>query len=491
MADIEHHDIVIIGAGLTGINTAHAVRTQMPNRQFTILEGRSVVAGTWNFFKYPGFRSDSSLSSFGYKWHPWKKEHLIATGPEIVSYIEEASKADGSWNKIRFRHQVQGCSWSTEEGKWTLNVDADGKPKTLKANFVLSCTGYYSYSKVLEAKIPGIDSFKGDVIHPQFWPEGFDYSNKRIVVIGSGATTITLIPSLAAKAESVVQLQRSPSYVISRPNSSFIRNFLTRILPWTWAHTVCWWLATSIESCMTQVFVRAPRFARAFIGFDMRRSMPTKIDTSVHFNPLYNPFEQRLCLCPDGDYFDALAQDNVEVVTDVVDTVESDGIVLKSGRKLEADVIVTATGLYFELFNGIKPVVDGKEIDVGQRYVWRGCMLEGLPNMAFIIGYVTQSWTPGAMIMGDTAIRIMQIMEKKGASVATPYLKRWKGMPAKLAVDATSNYFLKAADRIPKATGQGPWYGRTSLIQDAWAFFVSKLDDGLVFTGVAEAKKTK
>ncbi|KAH8586134.1 hypothetical protein B0O99DRAFT_645294 [Bisporella sp. PMI_857] len=483
-ATTEQHDIIIIGAGLSGINTAHILRENLPNRRFIILEGRAVLGGTWNFFRYPGFRSDSPLTTFGFKWYPWKHKHLIAKGYELVEYMTEAAAADGSLKHIRFRHLVKNCEWRSEEQQWRLYVDANGTPKVFRANFILTCMGYYSYSKALDTVIPGIENFGGKVVHPQWWPEDLDYSGKRIVVIGSGATAITIVPTLAKSAGHVTQLQRSPSYVARRPNSSKFRDILRIFLPLLWVHWICWWKDTLLELFFSEFFLKFPRAGKAILNFGMSLELPAHINRNIHFSPRYNPFEQRLCLCPDGDFFKSLGQGNCDIVTDVIETVTSDGIQLKSGDKLPADIIVTATGLYFETFGGLKPKVDGKEIEPGSYYAWRGCMLETVPNMAFIMGNVTQSWTPVASVMSKIAIRVIQLMEQKGSTSATPILQRWEGMPRKLAIDASSNYFTKAADRIPKVTGETPWYGRKNLFVDLWPLLFGNLEDGLVFAAV-------
>ncbi|KAK3180859.1 hypothetical protein K4F52_007817 [Lecanicillium sp. MT-2017a] len=489
VADSEFHDILIIGAGLSGINAAHILREELPNRTFTIVEARSVIGGTWSFFRYPGFRSDSSMTTFGLDWFPWKEDHLMGQGHEITKYLEEAATQDGTMKQIRFCHKVLDCSWSSEEGVWTLLMDADGERKTFKANFVLACTGYYSYDKAMEATIPGIDYFAGQVVHPQWWPEDMDYTNKRVVVVGSGATAVTIIPSLAEKAAQVTMLQRSPSYVASQPTHSLVRKMLRLMLPERWSHWICWWKDVLFEFTISQMMLNFPSVGKFILDLGLKQELPKHISADPHFQPRYNPFEQRLCLCPDGDFFKALGQGNCDVVTDTIDTVNADGILLKSGQKLPADIIVTATGLYFQTLGGMHPQVDGQAITPGNRYTWRGCMLEDLPNMGFVMGYVTTSWTPGATLMTKTLVRVIKEMEKTGATAVVPELERYSGMPEKLAVDATSNYFVKATDRIPKTTGKGAWYGRVSLWVDASALIFGNFKQGLKFVGGGESKK--
>ncbi|KAL7926918.1 hypothetical protein ACQKWADRAFT_92990 [Trichoderma austrokoningii] len=488
---VEEHDIVVVGAGLSGINTAHRLRTELPHRSFTILEARDVIGGTWSFFKYPGMRSDSSLRSFGMDWHPWRLSNKIASAGEICDYLEEASKADGTFEKIRFRHRVISSEWSSDEQQWSLVVDADGTRKLFKGNFLFSCMGYYSYERAMESPVPGISDFGGTVIHPQWWPDNFDCSNKDVVIIGSGATAITLLPELAGKAKSVTMLQRTPSYVVSmeRKRSGFDR-FLAAMLPLSWVHWITRCIEVWFELFISELCLRYPRLGRFLLTMDLPKNLPKKLDAAVHFNPTYGPFQQRLCMTPDGEFFDALHRDDVELVTDVIDTVTKDGILVESGRKLSADVIVTATGLHIQLLGGIRPRVDGKEIDLGQQYAWRGCMIEGVPNAASIFGYVTTTWTPGANSTARLAIRVIKQMEADDASSVVPVIKRTEGMPRLSSADVKSNYITKAFDRIPKSTGTAPFYGRVSYAVDLWALYFGSMRDGLVYTK-REAKKVK
>ncbi|KAK4084365.1 uncharacterized protein Triagg1_845 [Trichoderma aggressivum f. europaeum] len=464
----EEHDIVIVGAGLSGINAAHRLKTDLPHRSFTILEARDVIGGTWSFFKYPGIRSDSSLRSFGLPWHPWKHSHKIATAAELCEYLEDAARTDGSYDKIQLRHRVVQSDWSTEEQRWTLEVDVNGSKKLIKANFLFTCIGYYSYEKALKSPVPGIENFQGTVVHPQWWPENLDYNDKRVIIIGSGATAITLLPEMADKSKTLTMLQRTPSYV----------------------HWIVRFIDVWLEVFISELCLLFPRLGRFLMTQDLDKKLPKKVDASIHFNPTYGPFQQRLCLTPDDEFFNALHRDNVEIVTDVIDTAEKDGILLKSGRKLPADVIVTATGLYIQILSGMKPRVDGKDVDIGQRYTWRGCLIEGLPNLVFILGYVTTTWTPGADSTTKLAIRVVKQMEADNASSVVPVIERTEGMPRMLSTNAKSSYFVKAADRIPKVTGKGPYYGRLNLFVDLWALWFGSMRDGLVYTP-REAKKTK
>ncbi|EWY92707.1 hypothetical protein FOYG_06192 [Fusarium oxysporum NRRL 32931] len=480
----EHHDILVIGAGLSGINTAHVLNQRLPHRSYTILEAQSAIGGTWRFFRYPGFRSDSFMTAFGLPWHPWKHKQKMAQAGEIVEYLEEAVDAAGLRDKIRFRHKMLACEWRTDEQNWKIEIDADGQRKTFIANFVISCVGYYAYDKAFPTTIPGLKGFGGQVVHPQWWPEDLDYSGKRVIVIGSGATAITVVPSLAEKAGMVTMLQRSPSFVISQPTTSSLDSCLKSLLPFSLAYWLIYWKDVFLEVFSTQFLLNFPALGRKVLMGEMQKALPKDIDVNVHFNPRYNPFQQRLCMCPDEDFFKALHQDNCEIVTDTIETVTKDGILLESGRKLEADIIVTATGLYFQLFSGIAPLVDGQPIEVGSHYAWRGCMVDSVPNMGFVMGYVTTSWTPGADIMAKTLISVIKEMEKTGSTSVMPVLdEKDRSKPQKLPVSATSSYFVKAADRMPKVTDEGPWYGRVNLAKDWWAWLMGDMSSGLLYSG--------
>lgn len=484
--EIEHHDILIIGAGLSGINTAHVVRARMPHRRIAILEKSAQLGGTWNLFKYPGFRSDSYMTSFGLGWYPWRKKDKMASADDIMEYLCEAAEEDGITPLIRFKHKVEGFEFDSEDRKWRLTVDADGTSKVFVANFMIGCTGYYSYDRAMDTVVPGIDDFQGQVVHPQWWPEDLDVTDKKVVLVGSGATAVTVVPELVKTAKSVVQLQRSPSYIMARHRQPPLDKFLHMLLPFSIACYVSHWLEIVLELIGSELLLKFPNLGRKVFADGYKKELPSHIDANVHFNPSYAPFRQRAGMCPEGDYFKALGEDNCEIVTDVIDTVSKTGIKLKSGRSLDADIIITATGLYFQLFDGIKPVVDGKEYDIGKHYVWRGCMTDSLPNAAFIFGYVTSSWTPGANVMAHLVVRLLKTMEDKGADLVVPEIAVGDIDETKLPVDASSNYLVKAADRMPKTTGKGPWYGRKNLWVDTWALWLGSMEEGLRYGGVKD-----
>ncbi|KAH8174542.1 NAD(P)-binding rossmann-like domain-containing protein [Sarocladium implicatum] len=494
-AHVEDHDILILGAGLSGINAAHFLRLKLPHRSFTVLEARHRVGGTWNFFRYPGFRSDSSMSSFGFQWHPWPHSTRVGAADQIAAYLEDAvDKEPGLRDRIRLNHRVVGADWSSERERWRLEVVVDDeKTVVMDAKFIIGCTGYYDYQKPLEVEIPGLENFEGEIVHPQFWPDALDVTSKRIAVIGSGATAVTIVPQLVKTAAHVTQVQRSPSYVAGIETRSKLEGFLSLFLPLAWVHYFCWWQNTIFELFLTEFVLAFPTIARYAVRKDAKKKLPPKVDVDVHFNPSYAPMTQRLCLTPGGEFFDSFHRDNCDIVTDTIDTVTKDSVVLHSGQKIPADIIVTATGLRFHLFGGVIPTVDGKPVIVGDEFCWRGCMICHLPNMAFTMGYVVTTWTPGSDQMAKIVCKLLAHMEKKGATVAVPWMDPEKEATEerKPPVAISSGYIVKAHDRMPKVTGKGPWYGRENLAKDMWALWFGDLDDGMKFSGFEkESNKT-
>ncbi|KAL2211671.1 putative flavin-binding monooxygenase [Sarocladium strictum] len=483
--NVEDHDIVIIGAGLSGINAAHLLRLQMPHRNFIVLEGREKIGGTWTFFHFPGFRSDSSMSSFGLQWHTWPHQSKVGSGEQIAAYLESAVDAEpGLREKIKLNHKVVALEWESARARWRMDVETGGERKVIDAKFIIGCTGYYDYDQPLEADIPGLSNFGGEVVHTQFWPDTVDVSSKRVAIIGSGATTITVLPELVKTATHVTQVQRSPTYVASIETIAKSEEFLKMFLPLSWVHYFGWWLNTLFELFITEFVLAFPRIARYAVRKDMKAMLPEDIDVDVHFNPKYAPMTQRLCLTPNGEYFDALKQDNCSIVTDEIKTVTEDGIIMQSGQEIPADIIIKATGLRLHLIGGLIPMVDGKPIHSGEKFAWRGCMVSDLPNMAFVIGYVTSTWTPGSDLMSKLIIKLLREMERREATVVVPRIsEEEKAGPKKLSVDLTANYIVKAAERVPKVTGKGVWYGRTHLARDTWALLFGDISEGVEFSG--------
>lgn len=479
------YDIVVIGAGLAGINCAYRLQTQIPNARFTILEARDNIGGTWDLFKYPGIRSDSDLHTYGFAWEPWPYETPIAQGPLIMSYLHECVQKYGLSQYLNFRHKVVGGDWSSEAKKWTLTVDNDGDKKYYETSFVVLATGYYDYETPLETTIPGLEKFQGKVIHPQFWPTDYDFSSKEVVVVGSGATAITLIPNLAPKTKHVTMLQRSPGYIVSVANHGPLR--FAGLLPKRAAATLNWLYYTVVPFFKVLTCLAFPEKAKKAIIQDMDDRLPANISTDPHFTPRYYPWRQRVCLSPDGDFFACLhggkngEPAKADVVTGEIETVTEDGIVIQAGKglegaetrpqKLHADVIVTSTGLKMCWGGKIPFRVDGELVQPGDHVIWNGCMVSDVPNLMFMVGYAWASWTLGVDNTAITLCRMWKDMQKQGKAVAVPKLpagvqiREEDKMPW---LTLTSTYIKKASDLMPfnLRTGKGPWKGRGNIWVD-------------------------
>ncbi|KAK3693454.1 hypothetical protein B0T22DRAFT_40652 [Podospora appendiculata] len=484
-------DIIVTGAGLSGINAAYRLQQELPEHSFAILEARDCIGGTWAFWKYPGIRSDSAMALFGFPWHPWPHSTNIAEAHVIKKYMEDAAAAHGIDKKIRFGHCITSASWSSEECRWTVLVDAqreDGtiENKTFKCSWLINANGYYDYEKPMPAVIPGIDSFGGEVVHPQFWTDKVDFAGKKVVVIGSGATAVTLLPALAKTAESVTMLQRSPSYVLSLGSQDNMMSLFSRFLPLRWAALITWWQRMIIETITVYAMLTFPNFSKRVVRSMMRPELPKDLDADKHFNPSYGPFEQRLCFCPDGDFFKALHRPNTHVVTDTIETVTETGILLKSGQKLDADMIITATGLYLALLSGISVIVDGLRINdtLGQRYIWHGTMLEGVPNSGLITGYTAGTWTPGADARTRQLIKVIKHMGKTGATSATPFVEKAERdrFSSMSALSNSSTYITSARERMPITAESGPWRHGRNWVSDAWHLVFGSVTDGMRYT---------
>ncbi|KAM0329448.1 hypothetical protein ACHAQA_004757 [Verticillium albo-atrum] len=489
MATVEELDVLVLGAGLSGLNAAYRVRSELPNATMAVLEGRDVLGGTWSFWKYPGFRCDAVMTNFGFAWHPWPHDRKIIEGEHIIEYIEDAVRTQGLDKHIRFSHRILSADWDSETARWTVEVEHAGKKKIFRSPFMLLCTGYYSYERALNPTIPGLDDFQGQIAHPQWWPEDLDYAGKNVVIIGSGATTWTLFPTMAQTAASVTVLQRSPSYVFAIPSVSPFDKFLHSFLPLWLAHRIAAAKDLLIEILFVGFLLTFPGVSRNFLAKEAKRQLPADYPVDVHFNPTYKPWEQRLCITPDGDVFRALHQPNTEIVTDHIDAVVSDGIRTRAGRHLPADIVVTATGLHVELLGGMALRVDGADVALGDCYTWRGCMLEGVPNAAAIMGYVAGTWTPGADAVTSIALRVYKHMRSVGAERAIPVVDpvERKGAPRLPVLDMKSTYFAAAKGKLPISMERGPWYGRKNIVRDKKALWFGDVTAGLRYDG-AKAK---
>lgn len=483
----EAYDFVVIGAGLAGINCAYRLETELPNVRFTVLEGRDTIGGTWDLFKYPGIRSDSDLHTYGFAWEPWPYDTPIAEGALIMSYLHKCVKKYDLGRYINFRHKVVGSDWSSEAKKWTLTVDNDDKKKYYEASFIVLATGYYDYDTPLQTTIPGLESFQGKVIHPQFWPTEYDFSDKEVVVVGSGATAITLIPNLAPKTKHVTMLQRSPGYIVSVANHAPLR--VAGLLPTRIAMTLNRWYFTVFPFFRVLITLAFPEKIKKILIQDMQGRLPANISADPHFTPRYEPWTQRVCYSPDGDFFASLhGGKNREpakagVVTGEIETVTEDGIVVRAGeglpeaetqtKKLRADVIVTATGLQLRWGGKIALRVDGELVQPGEHAIWNGCMLSDVPNLMFMVGYARASWTLGVDYTAITLCRMWKDLQKRGLAVAVPRLPA--GVQDQIQdkdkiswLDLTSTYVKKASGVTPfnLRKGKGPWKGRGNIWWD-------------------------
>lgn len=486
MGSIERHDslhvdVMIIGAGISGVNAGYRVQMELPAYSYAILESRNAIGGTWDLFRYPGIRSDSDLYTFGFPWRPWSKANSIADGESIRNYIRESAEKYGIDRKIRFHNKLIAADWSSEQQNWTLAVDADGDKKLYTARFVILSTGYYSYDEPLEAKIPGINKFQGQVVHPQFWPEDLDYAGKNVVIIGSGATAITLLPNLAEKAAKVTMLQRSPSYVMAIPAVDPTGNFIRKWLPTWMAHTLVRWKFLILPFIFFKFCRAFPNAARKFIQANTKSHLPPSMPHDPNFKPTYNPWDQRLCVCPDGDFFKALQKGNSDIVTDTIKTVTASGIQTTSGKTIDADIIVTATGLKMQLAGGARISVDGKPIDVSTKFMWKGVMLQDMPNVAFVVGYTNASWTLGADATAQTVCRLLKHMDSVKVLSAVPRVPEGQRIKPTPVLNLHSTYIEKAKGQLPKSGDVSPWQPRASYFSDYWTSNYGNVTTGMEF----------
>ncbi|KAH8698661.1 putative flavoprotein [Talaromyces proteolyticus] len=462
-------DVIIVGAGISGINFAYRLQERNPELKYCILEGRHEIGGTWSLFQYPGIRSDSDLFTFGFAWRPWVGNMSIVHGSIIRQYVEDSATQEGIDKKIRFLHQVSSMSWSSLSNTWTLSITSNTTTNIfLRSRFVFLGTGYYDYQKPLQASIPGIDSFKGKVIHPQFWPSDLDYANKRIVIIGSGATAITLLPSLATNSAHVTMLQRSPTYIASLPREGKFEAIISRALPMFASSRIIRlkWILFSLF--MVSICRHFPRTAKRLLLQRTAKLLPPGTNLEPDFVPSYNPWEQRLCLCPDGDFYSSIRSGKASVKTSKIEAITPHSIKLTSGEELNPDIIVTATGLKLCTAGNIAISVDGEEYDISHHFAWRAAMVEGLPNVVLSWGYSNASWTLGADSTAQLACRLLTRMKKEGFLVIVPRMtpedrETLKERPF-LALSAT--YVKIGGDAFPKTASTDPWRPRSYFWKD-------------------------
>jgi monooxygenase len=490
----EYFDVLIMGAGLSGIDAAHHLNKFCPKKSYVILEQRERIGGTWDLFRYPGIRSDSDMLTMGYSFRPWTHPRAISPGDDIREYITATAREEGIEGHIRFRHQIKRASWSSEDARWTVEATRktpDGREDTvtIACNFLFSCAGYYRYSAGYLPEFPNVNRFSGRMVHPQAWPEDLNYAGKRVLIIGSGATAVTLVPAMAKTAGHVTMLQRSPTYVISAPEKDKIANFLRRIMPAMWAYRLSRWKNVGFMTAIYQVSQRFPNFIKKGLIKKVQKQLGTDFDVATHFTPSYKPWEQRMCLVPDADMFEAIKSGNASVVTDQIESFTEKGILLKSGRELEADIIVTATGLMMQACGGAELVVDGQPVDQSKVLAYKGVMMSGVPNFASVFGYINASWTLKADLICNYVCRLLNFMDRKGVRQVTPTPHGEKPV-AGFVEKFTPNYIQRALESWPKQGSKAPWRVHQNYFKDTIALKWKRVDDeGLEFSNPAVARK--
>ncbi|HKF82895.1 MAG TPA: NAD(P)/FAD-dependent oxidoreductase [Solirubrobacterales bacterium] len=483
----EHVDVLIVGAGLSGIGAGAHLRRNCPGRSYAILESRESIGGTWDLFRYPGIRSDSDMYTLGYSFKPWRDEDSIAAGEKIRDYIRETAREYRVEDKIRFGHRVVSAEWSSAEALWTIRAEHGGETVELTCNFFYGCTGYYRYDEGFTPEFPGAERFEGQIVHPQHWPEDLDYSGKRVVVIGSGATAVTLIPAMAPETEHITMLQRSPGYVVTLPGRDPIAKGLRRVLPEKAVYAIVRWKNVLTQMGFYQLSRRAPGFTRKLIRRGVERRLPAGYDVDRDFEPRYNPWDERVCLVPGGDLFQTLGSGRADVVTDTIETFTEKGIKLTSGRELEADIIVTATGLNLLVLGGIEIKVDGERKEFKNLVGYKGAMFGGVPNMALALGYTNASFTLKCDLVSQYMCRLLNHMDARGYKVATPR-EPGPGLAREPFIDLKSGYVTRSLDQLPMQAETHPWRLHQNYARDLRLFKHGPIDDEIVFSRGPAAK---
>jgi len=475
----QHVDVLIVGAGLSGVGAAWRLKERCSTKSWLILEGRERVGGTWDLFRYPGIRSDSDIFTLGFPFRPWRSDLSIVDGPSIRAYIEETARESSIFDSIRFGNSVRSAAWSSEDNRWTVTVAAGGETQHFTCSFLYLCTGYYDYAGGHRPTWDGEGDFQGRIVHPQFWPDDLDYAGKNVAVIGSGATAVTLIPSMANQAAHVTMVQRSPTYIVSRPARDGIAAFLQRVLPARAAHSLTRW-----KNALMAIYVygrakKRPRKVADWIVDQARQQLPANYPVTCDFAPSYNPWDQRLCLIPDGDLFAAMRSGKVSIATGTIDRFLPTGIRLTGGEQVTADIIVTATGLNLKLAGGIALTIDGAPVGLADHTLYKGMMLSGVPNLAISVGYINASWTLRSDITARAVCRLLNHMDRRGLAVATP---RDDPSPERHPLlELSSGYLARAEGQLPLQGARHPWRVKQHYVRDLAAMRFSKVDEQLDF----------
>ncbi|MFD8640036.1 flavin-containing monooxygenase [Streptomyces zaomyceticus] len=488
----EHLDVLIVGAGISGIGAARYLKTELPSKSFAILEARGASGGTWDLFRYPGIRSDSDLYTFGYEFKPWRDGQSIADAPRILDYLRQTAAENGIDTHTRYHHKVLGASWSSDEARWTVEVErADtGERTTLTCGWLFCAGGYYRYDEGFTPRFEGLDRFEGPVVHPQHWPEDLDFAGKRVVVIGSGATAVTLVPSMAGTAGHVTMLQRTPTYVMPIARRDVVANALKKYLGRRRGHALARRKNIAQQRLVWSACRRFPKTARRVIRWVNTRQLPVGYPVDEHFNPPYDPWDQRLCAVPDGDLFRVIREGRASVVTDRIAGFTERGILLESGQELEADLVVTATGLNVQAFGGIRLTVDGREVRLQDTLAYKGMMLSGVPNLAFAIGYTNSSWTLKIGLLCEHFCRLLAHMDTHGHDSCRPEPAD-PGMPTRPFLDFGAGYVRRAVDSLPRQGDRMPWLTSMDYRADVKLLRSGRITDPeLVFARAAARAET-
>jgi len=474
-------DVLIVGAGLSGIGAAWYLQQRCPNKRYAILEAREAIGGTWDLFRYPGVRSDSDMYTLGYAFQPWTAGKAIADGPSIRNYIRDTARDNGIDRHIRFKHKVTAASWSSQDACWTVQALHDGAAVTIRTRFLYMCSGYYSYEEAYRPDFEDEDRYQGRIVQPQFWPQDLDYGGKRVVVVGSGATAVTLVPAMADKAAHVTMLQRSPTYVVTRPSEY---GFARRFRSWLPEKTAYWatrWRVIVESMLLYRVARSKPELAKQKIVAMARHQLGKDFDVATHFTPDYKPWDQRVCVVPDGDMFKAIRKGRASVVTDHIARFTESGILLKSGKELAADVVVLATGLKIKVLGGVAVTVDGKPFHASESMSYKGMMLSELPNCVMTFGYTNASWTLKADLTAAYVCRLLRYMDRKGIAIAVP--RREAGVEPEPFLNFTSGYVQRAKGELPQQGSRRPWQVYQNYLQDMITIRYGRLADGVMHFG--------
>ena len=462
-----HFNVVVVGAGISGIGAGYHLQKQCPNKSFVILEGRERFGGTWDLFRYPGIRSDSDMHTMGYRFKPWIDEKFIADGSSILNYLEETIDENNLGNKIRYQHKVLTSSWSSSTSKWTLEVKnlTSGLTENFTCNFLMMCGGYYNYDEGYSPHFENQEQFNGLIIHPQKWPDNLDYKNKKVVVIGSGATAVTIIPAMADQVEHITMLQRSPTYFMSAPDKDMIGNYFKKIFPQKTAYFLTRWKNILMGNYFYKQCVKNPEKVKEMLINGVRAHLGEDYDIDTHFTPKYKPWDERLCFVPNADMFEAMKSGKASVVTDHIDQFTETGIKLKSGEELTADIIIKATGLNLQFLNGIDVKVDNSQVNISEKLAYKGRMFNDIPNLACSFGYARASWTLGADLSSEYVCKLLNYMDKHGYDYCSPVIGK-EVREEGTYLNLSSGYVKRAIDRMPKQGSREPWKGNQSYLSD-------------------------